>query len=313
MNIHKRCREMVARNCGVDSKQLAETLSSLGISSDKLNKRPNKALKKTFDSPHRMGSSVSANHQPKSSSSLESQLFDQQQANDQLAVHMNKAPVRHLSTGSPGPSGQMQPPNNASAQQQQLAQQEKIHQHHLIQQQLAQQQLMQQQQVNLQQQLNNQQFVQQKPQTPPPQQPFDNRVAQPPRQANVPQGNFGLRSLQVAPQPTASVSRIRYELNDFNFIKVLGKGSFGKWFLAFFYVLLPRPELIFLSLQLGKVMLAELRNTEEVYAVKVLKKDSILQDDDVECTMTEKRILSFSANHPFLTALHSSFQTEVSC
>ena len=30
MNIHKRCREMVANNCGVDSKQLAETLSLLG-------------------------------------------------------------------------------------------------------------------------------------------------------------------------------------------------------------------------------------------------------------------------------------------
>lgn len=226
MNIHKRCRDMVARNCGVDSKQLAETLSSLGISSDKLNKRPNKALKKTFDSPHRMGSSVSANHQPKSSSSLESQLFDQQaQANDQLTVHMNKAPVRHLSTGSPAPSAQ--PINNASAQQQQLAQQEKIHQHHLMQQQLAQQQqqLMQQQQ----QQLNNQQFVQPKPPMPPQQQPFDNRVPQPIRQANVPQGNFGLRSLQVAPPPSSTVSRIRYELNDFNFIKVLGKGSFGKF------------------------------------------------------------------------------------
>lgn len=63
---------------------------------------------------------------------------------------------------------------------------------------------------------------------------------------------------------------------------------------------------------LSQVMLAKQNGKDRVFAVKVLKKDIILQDDDVECTMTEKRVLSLARCHPYLTQLYCCFQTSVS-
>ncbi|OZC05628.1 hypothetical protein X798_07398, partial [Onchocerca flexuosa] len=87
-----------------------------------------------------------------------------------------------------------------------------------------------------------------------------------------------------APWSTADGIK-KYGLQHFNICKVLGKGSFGK------------------------VLLVELKNKQKYYAMKCLKKDVILEDDDTECTFIERRVLILSSQCPFLCQLFCSFQT----
>nr|CAB3220847.1 RAC-alpha serine/threonine-protein kinase-like [Phallusia mammillata] len=73
-------------------------------------------------------------------------------------------------------------------------------------------------------------------------------------------------------------------LSDFEFLEVLGKGTFGK------------------------VILVKEKKTEEFHAMKILKKEVIVAKDEVTHTLTENRVLQ-QTRHPFLTALKYSFQT----
>lgn len=73
-------------------------------------------------------------------------------------------------------------------------------------------------------------------------------------------------------------------LEDFDLLRVIGKGSFGK------------------------VLLVKQKDIGQIYAMKVLNKQTIMERNEVEHTKSEKNIL-MKLKFPFLVGLHYSFQT----
>lgn len=125
---------------------------------------------------------------------------------------------------------------------------------------------------------------------PPPSQHYGQPMQSPrppePLSPQKPQSSQQLqRKLPLATDPGTGQ---RIGLDHFNFLAVLGKGNFGK------------------------VMLAETKRSRKLFAIKVLKKEFIIENQEVESMRSEKRVFLVAnrERHPFLTTLHACFQTE---
>ncbi|KAF9769447.1 hypothetical protein IL306_013137, partial [Fusarium sp. DS 682] len=88
---------------------------------------------------------------------------------------------------------------------------------------------------------------------------------------------------QALPQPIMRVTKGKYSLGDFDILRTLGTGSFGR------------------------VHLVQSKHNQRFYAVKVLKKAQVVKMKQVEHTNDERRMLA-DVKHPFLITLWGTFQ-----
>lgn len=79
----------------------------------------------------------------------------------------------------------------------------------------------------------------------------------------------------------------KQSIEDFTILRLLGKGSFGQ------------------------VFLVTLNSNSTFYAMKTLRKDQILEEDDLKCAFLERDMYLMGNQNRFLTKLFCSFQNQV--
>jgi serine/threonine protein kinase len=88
--------------------------------------------------------------------------------------------------------------------------------------------------------------------------------------------------------PSSSILQARVGLDDFNLISTIGKGNSAK------------------------VILAESKHSKKLYAIKVLKKELLIENGETRFSKIERRILKLATeeDHPFVVHLCGTFQSE---
>lgn len=54
-----------------------------------------------------------------------------------------------------------------------------------------------------------------------------------------------------------------------------------------------------------QVLMVKLKSTQKTYAMKIIKKSIIDDEDDIEWVQTEKNVFEQASNHPFLVCYNN--------
>lgn len=107
---------------------------------------------------------------------------------------------------------------------------------------------------------------------------FDSADSATSTETSTPDGTVASESGSLYDTPKTS-------LDDFELLKIIGKGSYGK------------------------VTLVRKKETGRLFAMKSLSKPNVKRRNQVEHTKTERRVLG-RTKHPFIVHLHYAFQTK---
>ena len=98
-------------------------------------------------------------------------------------------------------------------------------------------------------------------------------------------GASGVSLLHTAPTSPGGTLLSKPSLEDFTLLKVIGKGCFGK------------------------IILCRQKQSQKLFAMKVLSKPNIVKRKQVEHTKTERRVLG-TIQHPYIVTMFNVFFTD---